>query len=98
GVQTCALPISGGDEETLFNVLDQMVAALRAPQSDAAAADQYRDALDQTMRDIDSIYDNMLSVRSSSGTRMNEISALEASGSGRNLDYKKQLSKVDDRD
>lgn len=88
----------GGDEENLFNVLDKMVAALRAPQTDAAAADQYRDALDQTMRDIDSIYDNILSVRSSSGTRMNEISALEASGSGRILDYKKQLSELEDLD
>lgn len=88
----------GNDAKNLFNVLDEMVAALRAPQTDAAAAEGFQDTLNETIREIDAIYNNVLSVRSSGGTRMNEISALDASGSSRILDYKKQLSELEDLD
>src|SRR5690606_34936025 len=88
----------GNDPKNLFNVLDEMVAALRAPQTDAAAAEGFQDTLNETIREIDAIYNNVLSVRSSGGTRMKEISALDASGSSRIRDYKKQLSELEDLD
>src|SRR5690606_24386615 len=88
----------GTDDSNLFNVLDNVIAALRQPHVDADAADDFRTALDSAMVDVDKIYNNVLSVRSSGGTRMNEISALDASGSSRILDYKKQLSELEDLD
>lgn len=88
----------GTDDSNLFNVLDKVIAALRQPHVDADAADDFRTALDSAMVDVDKIYNNVLSVRSSGGTRMNELSALDSSGSSRILDYKKQLSELEDLD
>lgn len=88
----------GTDDSNLFNVLDNVIAALRQPHVDADAADDFRTALDSAMVDVDKIYNNVLSVRSSGGTRINELSALDSSGSSRILDYKKQLSELEDLD
>src|SRR5690606_36940799 len=98
--ETCLKIFShdGTDDSNLFNVLDKVIAALRQPQVNAHAADVFRTALDSAMVDVDKIYNNVLSVRSSGGTRMNELSALDSSGSSRILDYKKQLSELEDLD
>lgn len=75
----------------LFLTLDDAITALRMPGQDMTA-------LNSAMRDVDAIYDNILSVRASGGTRLNEISALESSGSTRIMEYKNQLSKLEDLD
>ena len=86
------------DDQNLFDVLDTMVTALRTPQTDATTAEAFRDTLNDTMREVDGIYNNILSVRASAGTRMNELESLNASGAGRVMEYKNQLSKLEDLD
>lgn len=82
----------------LFHSLDDMITALRTPIVDAAASDAFRNTLNDTMRDVDAIYNNVLSVRASAGTRMNELTALDTSGNTRILEYKNQLSQLEDLD
>ena len=86
----------------LFTTLNDLVQALRAPvhQADdsALASVQFRNMLDSAMQRVDVIYDNVLSVRSSTGARMSELGMLDESGAARILDYKYQLSQLEDLD
>lgn len=84
--------------DNLFQALDEMVQALSNPITDQASSDVFRNTLRGTMEKVDNIYDNILSVRASTGTRMNELAALDASGNTRVLDYRNQLSQLEDLD
>lgn len=78
-------------ERSLFQVLDDVSAALRSGVD-------VQDELNAAMRDIDTIYDDVQSVLASGGTRLNEISALDSSGATRIMEYKSQLSQLEDLD
>lgn len=89
---------AASEDLNLFQALDGMIAALRAPASDAVSAAELQNTLNSTMQRVDVVYNNVLSVRASAGTRMNEIDALEANGSTRILEYRNQLSQLEDLD
>lgn len=83
----------------IFKTLDTLVAALEAPsQGDAQATAQMRNVLNTSMQQLASNYDNVLTVRASIGARMNELQALDGSGSQRNLGFTKALSGLEDLD
>ncbi len=86
------------EELNLFAALDDMISALRAPDTGAASATNLRNSLNSAMQRVDAVYNNVLSVRASSGTRMNEIDALQQNGSTRIMEYKNQLSQLEDLD
>ena len=85
-------------EMNLFATLDELIGALKAPTADEAGAANLQNAINSALQRVDANYDNVLSVRASAGTRMNEISALDSSGAGRVLEYRNQLSKLEDLD
>ncbi|MGB7398949.1 flagellar hook-associated protein FlgL [Castellaniella sp.] len=83
----------------IFATLDNLVAALNAPsQGDAKATASLRNVLNTGMQQLASNYDNVLTVRASIGARMNELQALDGSGSQRNLGFAKALSGIEDLD
>src|SRR5690606_28904172 len=86
------------EDLNVFAALDEVIAALKSPTSDAVASTKFRNALNSAMQRVDVTYDNVLSVRASAGTRMNELDALSANGSSRILEYKGQLSQLEDVD
>ncbi len=86
------------DDLNVFAALDEVIAVLKSPASDAVASTKFRNALNSAMQRVDVTYDNVLSVRASAGTRMNELDALSANGSSRILEYKGQLSQLEDVD
>lgn len=86
------------DELNIFATLDAVIAALGTPTGDAASAAKLQNALNSALQRVDTAYDNVLSVRASAGTRMNELSALDSSGAARTLEYRNQLSQLEDLD
>lgn len=83
----------------IFDTLDTAIAALKKPSNgNAAASAALGNALSTALQKTGVNYDNMLMVRASVGARMNEIDALNASGSLRDVGYSTQLSKLEDVD
>ena len=94
-------PTSGSvsrDELNVFTALDEVIGMLNSPAFDEAKGAQLSNALNSAMQRVDVTYNNVLSVRASTGTRMNELDALSSNGSARILEYKGQLSKLEDLD
>ncbi|MDR6536849.1 flagellar hook-associated protein FlgL [Variovorax soli] len=84
----------------IFAAMDSVVSALRQPLSGGGPAAQARlqNALSTANVKITNAHDNVLTVRSSVGSRMNEIDALDAAGGSRDLIDKAYLSDLQDLD
>jgi len=90
---------SPGTNLNIFDTLDDVIAALKAPASgvDRAQA-SLANTLATAIQKIDLNYDQVLTVRASVGARMNEVDDIDANGSLRSLSYSNQLSKLEDVD
>jgi len=86
------------DDLNLFTALDDIIASLRTPTDGPVSEANLENSLRSAMQRVDVIYNNVLSVRASAGTRMNEIDALQANGGMRIMEYKGQLSELEDLD
>jgi flagellar hook-associated protein 3 FlgL len=77
-----------------------VVSALRQPLSGGGAAAQahLQNALSTANVKITNAHDNVLTVRSSVGSRLNEIDALDTAGASRDLIDKGYLSDLQDLD
>lgn len=83
----------------VFDTLDQLISALSTPsQGNAQSTASLRNVLNSAMQKLSTNYDNVLTVRSSVGARMNELTALDNSGTQNNLGYTKTLSGLEDLD
>ncbi|SHI19142.1 flagellar hook-associated protein FlgL [Pollutimonas bauzanensis] len=83
----------------IFDTLDSIIAALATPmEDDPVAAAKFQNILASAMQRLDVNYNNVLTVRASVGSRLNEIEALDANGSMRALSYSSQLSKLEEVD
>jgi len=83
----------------MFDTLDQLAAALESPsQGDPQSGANLQNILNSAMQKLATNYDNVLTVRSSIGSRMNELTALDNTGTQNNLGYTKALSGLEDLD
>jgi flagellar hook-associated protein 3 FlgL len=84
----------------MFSAISDVISALKAPVDNAGTPAQARllNALSTGNRKITNAYDNVLTVRSSVGSRLQELDALGASGDSRNLSDKSYLSDLQDLD
>lgn len=88
---------ASSNEMSLFNTLQSVVDALRKPvNGDPAAQAEFRNVMNSAMQRIGENFDNVQTVISSVGTRMNEIDALSANGAARALSYTNELSRLED--
>lgn len=86
-------------ELDIFGTLDSIIAALEQPTAGSPVnQSKLANALATAMQKIDVNYDQVLTVRASVGSRLNEIDAIDASGSARGLSYANQVSKLEDVD
>ncbi|TEA79406.1 flagellar hook-associated protein FlgL [Allopusillimonas ginsengisoli] len=95
-----AEPLNGeATRLNIFDTLDSVIAALRSPMegNDHAKA-CFSNVLASATQRIGSHYDNVLTVRASVGARMNELDALDDSGSLRDLGYAMHLSNLEGLD
>jgi flagellar hook-associated protein 3 FlgL len=90
---------SSGIDMCVFKTMDDLIAALKTPTTnDPAAGARLANVLSTAMQKIDQNYDQLLTVRASVGTRMNEVSSLNTTGSQRALGYSQRLSDLEDLD
>ncbi|HEX7387891.1 MAG TPA: flagellar hook-associated protein FlgL [Castellaniella sp.] len=83
----------------VFNTLSGLITALQQPaQGDPQSAASMRNMLNTAMQKLSTNYDNVLTVRASVGSRMNELTALDDTGTQNNLGYTKTLSGLEDLD
>ena len=86
-------------EMDVFATLDTVVKALQRPtDNDPAAAAALNNALATAARKVTAHFDNVLTVRSAAGARLNELDALDHEGDSRHLNYRQQLSSLEDLD
>lgn len=83
----------------VFATLDNVIAALDAPNDgDPVAMARLNNALATTNKKFANNYDNVLTVQASVGARMNELEALDATGTQKGLSYSKSLSDLEELD
>lgn len=83
----------------VFATLDNLISALDAPSSgNPVATAHLTNALATANKKLSNAYDNVLTVTASVGARMNELEALDATGTQKGLSYSKSLSDVEDLD
>jgi len=83
----------------VFATLDNLIAALDAPSAgDPVATARLNNELATANKKLANIYDNVLTVNASVGARMNELEALDATGTQKGLSYAKSLSDLEDLD
>jgi len=84
----------------MFAAIGDVITALRAPVDNAGPAAQAKllNALSTGNRKITNAHDNVLTVRASVGTRLQELDALETTGDSRALYDKSYLSDLQDLD
>lgn len=82
----------------VFASLRDVITALRAPVADTTASARLANALSTANVKITNAYDNVLTVRSSVGSRLAELDALNASGSTRGTVNQKAMSQLRDLD
>ncbi len=83
----------------VFATLDNVIAALDAPSAgDPVATAKLKNALATANKKLANTYDNVLTVQASVGARMNELDALNATGTQKGLSYSKSLSDLEELD
>ncbi|MGK3123362.1 flagellar hook-associated protein FlgL [Candidatus Pantoea formicae] len=91
-----AEPDNSPSETNLFNMLDSAIAALKVPQADADEATQqtFQDAMDKTNRGLSNSLNNVLTVRSDVGIKMDEVDTLDAQGDTNDTIMATQMSNL----
>ncbi|WP_191578097.1 MULTISPECIES: flagellar hook-associated protein FlgL [Achromobacter] len=83
----------------LFNTLDSLIKVLDSPiAGDEKALARLNNELATANKKLASNYDNILTVGASVGARLNELEALDATGTQKGLSYSKSLSDLEDLD
>jgi flagellar hook-associated protein 3 FlgL len=93
------VPDSAKADLNIFDTLDSIITELGQPVSSSPASKaRLQSALASAVQRVDINYNNVLTVRSSVGARMNELDAMDANGQQRSLGYSKELSRLEDLD
>ncbi len=83
----------------IFDTLDNIITALGTPASTGNTQQTaFLNTLASAIQRIDLNYNQVLTVRSSVGSRLNELDAIDSNGTLRNLGYTQQLSRLEDVD
>ena len=87
-----------GGGQDIFNTLKDLITLLQTPVVTPADAAALSSGLALAGSNTDLALDNVLTVRASVGTRLQEIDALDFAGEDRNLQYSQTLSELQDVD
>lgn len=83
--------------ESLFQTMQNFIDALETPVSGPGNA-RLSNVLQNTIQNLGHALDNVLSARAAAGTRLQEIDALQQTGSAVTLQYQQSLSQLEDLD
>ena len=91
--------VSPSSNESLFKTISDLITALNTPVNPAAGGmTNLTNSLSQGLNMLDNALNNVLTVRSTLGLRLNEIDVLQTSGEDMGLQLKQTLSSLQDVD
>ena len=82
----------------VFNTLSNLVTLLNTPITDATTQAAFNTGLTNGLNSLQGSLNNVLNIRASVGSNLNEIDSLNTYGSDRDLQYSKTLSGLQDLD
>ncbi|XBS68373.1 flagellar hook-associated protein FlgL [Acerihabitans sp. KWT182] len=87
-------PDGSASEANVFNTIDDALTALNTPQDDADAdtTAAYTDAMAKATRGLSNSLDNVLTVQSSAGTKLDQLDSLDSISSDRSIMNQTQVS------
>jgi flagellar hook-associated protein 3 FlgL len=92
-----ATVFQGGGQD-VFQTLGDLITLLQTPVVDAATSTALTNGLSTANNNLDLALDNVLTVRASVGSRLQELDSLDSAGSDRDLQYSQILSDLQDLD
>lgn len=90
--------VAPSTSQSLFTTLENLVSLLSAPATTAASRAALANGLSASLTNIDNAFNQVLAVRSSLGSRMQEMDGLQSSMGARDIAVQAQLSKLEDID
>ena len=85
-------------KQSVFKTMTDLIATLRAPAGTASEQAALNNGLNKAGENMAAALDNVLSVRSSVGSRQKELDTLDSAGEDLNIQYESTLSKLQDLD
>ena len=85
-------------KQSVFKTMTDLIATLRAPAGTASEQAALSNGLNKAGENMAAALDNVLSVRSSVGSRQKELDTLDSAGEDLNIQYESTLSKLQDLD
>jgi flagellar hook-associated protein 3 FlgL len=92
------IPASGGGYQSMFKTLSDLINLLETPIVTATDKTTLSSGLDTAQVNLSNTLDNVLRIRASAGTRAKELDTLNESGDDMSIQYKQQLSDLQDVD
>ena len=89
--------IQPGNQD-IFETLTDLIKSLRTPTNTNAAKLDLTAALGQANNNLDKSLNNLLTIRAKFGISLQEVDALDSVGQNTGLNYKQQLSEIQDLD
>jgi flagellar hook-associated protein 3 FlgL len=86
--------VSPSTNESIFKTISDLIAALNAPVAGASLTNN----LNRGLSHLDNALNNVLTIQSSLGLRLQEVDALQTAGEDLGLQYKQTLSELQDAD
>ena len=83
--------VQPSQKQSIFTTMTNLINALQAPGDGPAGQTSLTNALNQANQNLSNAHDNILSVRASVGSRLNELDALDSAGGDLDTQYQSQL-------
>jgi len=92
--------LTPSENESVFKTLSDLINGLKSesPAGGDAARAQYTNSVNRALNNIDRGLENISTIRTSLGSRLREIDALQVTGEDLGLQYKGKLSELQDVD
>ena len=92
--------VTPSTNESIFKTVSDLIAALNTPAATAAngGTTSIVNSLGRSLNNLDNALNNILSIRSSLGLRLQEVDALQTAGDDLGLQFKQTLSQLQDID
>jgi len=92
--------VSPSTNESVFKTISDLITVLNTPVAAGTVNGTTRlaNSLESGLNNLDNALNNILTIRSSLGLRLNEIDALQAAGEDLSLQFKQNLSQLQDVD
>jgi flagellar hook-associated protein 3 FlgL len=90
--------VAPSTNQSLFKTLNDLIAVVAAPLNGQTDSTELTNGLNTALLNLDRGLDNILSTRAAVGTRLQEVDALQSSGSDLALQYQQTLSQLQDVD